>query len=110
VREVGKQLARLALGEPVGRAPDFGGPQVRAFRDLAHSYLAIVGMRRPVVPIRVPGKVFGAYRAGWHLAPEHAAGTITFEQYLEEQLSEGLLPYGDAIDAYLWRRRRKGPQ
>lgn len=110
VREVGEQLARLALGEPVGRAPDFGGPQVRAFSDLAHRYLAIVGKRRPIVPIRVPGKVFGAYRSGWHLAPEHAAGTITFEQYLNEQFSEGLLPYGDAIDDYLRRRRRKEPQ
>jgi len=110
VREVGEQLASLALGEPVGRAPDFGGPQVRTFSDLAHSYLAIVGKRRPVVPIRVPGKVFGAYRSGWHLVPEHAAGTITFEQYLNEQLSEGLLPYGDAIDDYLRRRRRKEPQ
>lgn len=106
VREVGEELARLALGEPVGRAPDFGGPHVRAFRDLAHSYLTIVGKRRPIVPIRLPGKVFHAFRVGGNLAPEHAVGTVTFEQYLSEQLSEGVLPYGDAIRDYLPRRRR----
>jgi uncharacterized protein YbjT (DUF2867 family) len=108
VREVGERLAGLTLGEPVGRAPDFGGPQVRAVSDLAHSYLAMVGTRRAIVPVWLPGKVFRAYRAGGHLAPEHAAGTITFEDYLGEQLAAGRLPYGDALRDYLPLRRRKG--
>jgi uncharacterized protein YbjT (DUF2867 family) len=107
VREVGERLARLALGEPVGRAPDFGGPQARALDDLARSYLSMAGKRRAIVPIRLPGKAFRAFRAGGHLAPEHAAGTITFEQYLGEQLAAGQLPYRDAIRAYLPRRPRK---
>lgn len=110
VREVGDQLARLALGRPVGRAPDFGGPQVLAVKDLAHSYLTMVGKRRPVVPVRFPGKVFRAYRAGGHLAPERATGTITFEQYFTDQLAAGHLPYSEAIHAYLSRRSHKEPQ
>jgi uncharacterized protein YbjT (DUF2867 family) len=110
VRDVGDQLARLALGEPVGRAPDFGGPQARALDDLARSYLAIVGKRRLIVPLRLPGKVFGGIRAGGLLAPEHAVGTITFEQYVREQVGSGQLPYRDAISAYLPRRRGKGSQ
>lgn len=101
VRDVGERLARLALGEPIGRAPDFGGPQARALDDLARSYLAIVGKCRPIAPIRLPGKVFGEIRAGGLLAPEHAAGTITFEQYLNEQHAAGQRPYRDAIRAYL---------
>jgi uncharacterized protein YbjT (DUF2867 family) len=108
VRDVGERLARLALGEPVGRAPDFGGPQVRALDDLARSYLAIVGKRRLIVPIGLPGKVFGAVRAGALTAPQHAAGTITFEPYLREQVGAGQLPYRDAIHAYLPRRPGKG--
>ena len=109
VRDVGERLAQLALGEPMGRAPDFGGPQARALDDLARSYLAIVGKRRPITPIRLPGKVFGGIRAGGLLAPEHAAGTITFEQYLNEQHAAGQRPYRDAIRAYLPlpHRRRK---
>jgi uncharacterized protein YbjT (DUF2867 family) len=85
VRDVGQQLARLALGEPAGRAPDFAGPQVRAVGDLARSYLTIVGKKRPIVPVRLPGKVFRAIRAGENVAPQHAAGSITFEEYLSEQ-------------------------
>jgi uncharacterized protein YbjT (DUF2867 family) len=110
VRDVGERLARLALGEPVGRAPDFGGPQVRALDNLARSYLPIVGKRRTIVPIWLPGKVFGGVRAGGLLAPEHAAGTITFEQYLREQVGAHQLPYSDAIHAYLPRRPRKESQ
>ncbi|MES3664242.1 SDR family oxidoreductase [Mycobacterium intracellulare] len=104
VRDVGERLAGLALGEPIGRAPDFGGPRARTLDDLARSYLAIAGRRRPMVPIRLPGKVFGGIRGGGLLTPEHAAGTITFEQYLEEQQAAGRLPYRDAIRAYLRRR------
>ncbi|OBH07068.1 MULTISPECIES: SDR family oxidoreductase [unclassified Mycobacterium] len=107
VRDVGARLAHLALGEPVGRAPDFGGPRARGLDDLAAGYLAIVGKRRPVVPIRLPGKVFGGIRAGALLVPENAAGTITFEQYLREQLAAGQLPYRDAIRAYLPRGPRR---
>lgn len=104
VRDVGDRLAGLALGEPIGRAPDFGGPQARTLDDLARSYLAIAGRRRPMAPIRLPGKVFGGICGGGLLTPEHAAGTITFEQYLEEQQAAGRLPYRDAIRAYLRRR------
>jgi uncharacterized protein YbjT (DUF2867 family) len=107
VREVGERLARLAVGEPAGRAPDFGGPQVRPVSDLARSYLAIVSKRRPILPVWLPGRVFRAYRAGGHLAPGHAAGTITFEQYLTEQLAAGVVPYDGALRAYLPLPRRK---
>jgi len=107
VRDVGDRLAQLAVGEPLGRAPDFGGPQVRAMPDLARSYLAMTGKRRPILPVWLPGKVFRAYRAGGNLTPEHADGTITFEQYLTEQLTAGALPYGDALHDYLRLRRPK---
>ena len=107
VREVAERLARLALGEPVGRAPDFGGPEVRAIPDLARSYLAMVDKRRPIVPVWLPGKVFRAYRAGGHLTPEHADGIVTFEQYLAEQRAAGTAPYVDAIHDYLRLRRPK---
>lgn len=104
VRDVGARLAALALGEPAGRAPDFCGPEVRTLNDLAHSYLSMTRQRRAVMPIWLPGKTFRAFRDGGNLAPDRAAGTITFEQYLSEQLATGHLPYADAIRAYLRRR------
>lgn len=109
VRDVGGRLAELALAEPVGRAPDLGGPQVRAIGDLARSYLAMAGKRRLMLPVRLGGKVFRAYRAGGHLAPEGAHGVVTFDEYLSEQFAAGAVPYADALRAYLpWRRSKSG--
>lgn len=80
--EVAGRLAELAAGEPLGRAPDFGGPQVRHARELAGAFLRATGRRRLVLPVRAPGRIFRAYRDGGHLAPDHAVGTVTFEDYL----------------------------
>lgn len=84
-REVAARLVTLAGSEPVGRAPDLGGPEVRAFADLARTWLAVRHRRRPVLPLRVPGRVAREYRAGGHLTPEHAEGRVTFASYLAER-------------------------
>ncbi|HEY8372059.1 MAG TPA: SDR family oxidoreductase [Pseudonocardiaceae bacterium] len=81
-QDVAARLAELATGDPVGRAPDLGGPEVREMTDLARVFLSATGRRRRVVPVRLPGATFRGYRQGGHLAPEHADGRITFEQYL----------------------------
>ncbi|MHA6620826.1 SDR family oxidoreductase [Pseudonocardia sp. DLS-67] len=84
-REVAARLVSLAGAEPVGRAPDVGGPEVRAFADFARTWLAARHRRRPVVPVRVPGRVARGYREGGHLAPEHAEGRVTFASYVVER-------------------------
>jgi uncharacterized protein YbjT (DUF2867 family) len=85
--EVAARLADLALGEPAGRVPDMGGPQVISFADLLRAYLRASHRRRPVVPVWMPG--IRAVRAGALLvppgqaaAPEHAAGERTWEDFL----------------------------
>ncbi|MEP7019265.1 MAG: NAD(P)H-binding protein [Pseudonocardiales bacterium] len=83
VRDVAQRLVELAGGPPAGRVPDIGGPQVRPATDLAHAYLSATKRRRLVVPVPLAGKTARAYRAGGHLTPEHAVGTITFEQFVE---------------------------
>jgi uncharacterized protein YbjT (DUF2867 family) len=80
--EVATRLAEIAAGEPVGRAPDFGGPEVRHGTDLARVFLAAHGLRRRVVSVWLPGKAGRGYREGGHLAPDRAEGRITFEQFL----------------------------
>jgi len=107
VRDVADRLTDLALSEPAGRAPDFAGPQVRTVGDLARTYLSMVDKRRPVVPVRLPGALFRAFRSGANLAPQNASGRITFEEYLGEQLAAGHLPYGDAIRDYVRIRPNK---
>jgi uncharacterized protein YbjT (DUF2867 family) len=80
--EVADRLAGLATGPAAGRVPDFGGPEVRAAAGLARGYLRARGRRRPVLPVRLPGAAFAGYRRGDHLAPDHAAGRVTFDQFL----------------------------
>lgn len=101
VRDVGVQLAALALAGPAGRVPDMAGPEVLPMADLARRYLAAVGKRRPVLPVALPGRIARGYRAGANLAPDRAVGTIPFDRYLQEQLAAGTVPYGDAIRSYL---------
>lgn len=80
--EVADRLAALAAGPPAGRVPDMGGPEVRELTGLAAVYLRATGRKRRVVPVRLAGKAYAAYRSGGHLSPEHAVGTVTFEEFL----------------------------
>jgi len=82
VRDVAARLAALAAGPPAGRAPDLGGPQVRDMADLARAWAATTGRRRAVLPVRLPGRVARAVREGGLLAPAHADGRVTFEEFL----------------------------
>ncbi|MFB9464032.1 SDR family oxidoreductase [Streptomyces cinereospinus] len=82
VAEVAARLAELAAGGPAGRVADMGGPEVRTVESLARSYLRATGRRRAVVRVPLWGRAYRAFRAGGHLAPEHAVGKGTFEEYL----------------------------
>lgn len=93
VADVAARLAELATRSPVGRAPDIGGPEIHSLPDLAHTYLQATRRRRPIVPFQLPGKVFGGYRAGGHLAPEHATSGKTFADYLAEHPDSAGLSY-----------------
>ncbi|WP_410657488.1 SDR family oxidoreductase [Amycolatopsis sp. lyj-112] len=83
--DVAARLVALASGEPAGRAPDLGGPEVRTARDLAEAYQRSTGRRTPVVPLWLPGKAFRAFRAGGNLTPENATGVGTFEEFLAQR-------------------------
>lgn len=88
VRDVAARLAELATGPPAGRVPDLGGPQVRDARQLAQATMTATGRRKPVVSVPIPGKISRGFRAGANLAPEHATGRTTFEQFLETRKSQ----------------------
>lgn len=82
VSEVAARLAELARGEPAGRVEDLGGPEMRTASELARTTMRAGGWRRPVVPLRLPGRAFRAFRRGANLAPDRAVGTVTYDQYL----------------------------
>lgn len=85
VGEVAKRLTELINDYSTGRAADFGGPQVLSAVDLAGAYLRWSGLRRVLLPVWIPGKTGAGYRQGGHLAPGHAAGQRSFQEFLNDQ-------------------------
>jgi uncharacterized protein YbjT (DUF2867 family) len=82
--EVAARLVELALGEPAGLVPDLAGPRVYRTADLMREYLHATGRRRPIVPVRLPGRAARAVREGANLSPEHAVGKRTWEEFLAD--------------------------
>ncbi|TDC27841.1 NAD-dependent epimerase/dehydratase family protein [Streptomyces sp. 8K308] len=80
--EVGRRLAELATSEPAGRVADMAGPEIRSAEELTREAVRAEGLHRPVLPLRLPAKSFRAVREGALLAPEHADGRVSFEEFL----------------------------
>ncbi|MBO0684012.1 MAG: SDR family oxidoreductase [Candidatus Dormibacteraeota bacterium] len=80
--EVAAHLAVLAGGGAQGRVPEMGGPEVRDVGDLARAYLRARGRRRPLLRVPIPGSMAAALRRGALLAPDHATGRRTWEEFL----------------------------
>ncbi|MFI0486962.1 SDR family oxidoreductase [Actinomadura sp. 9N215] len=87
VGEVAERLAELALaGGPARRVDDMGGPEVLTAEEMARAYLKARGLRRPVrVPLPLPGRAGRGFREGHHLAPGHAVGRRTWQEFLDER-------------------------
>lgn len=85
--DVAARLTELTLGEPRGLVEDIAGPRVYEMRELLRGYLAARGKKRPLLPVRMPGKVGKAYRAGDNLSLERVVtGAGTWEDFLREKL------------------------
>ncbi|NSC22554.1 SDR family oxidoreductase [Streptomyces albus subsp. chlorinus] len=94
--EVAARLAELVQGPPAGRVPDMGGPEVRTAREWAELTLRATGRTGRVVGLPLPGRTARAFRQGGNLAPGHATGTGTFEEFLAARYGE---PRGTRPDA-----------
>jgi uncharacterized protein YbjT (DUF2867 family) len=68
--DVAATLVELTLGEPAGRVPDRGGPQIASWAGMLRTSLRFRHRRRPVVEFWMPG--LGKVRAGGLLVPEQA--------------------------------------
>ena len=86
VGEVAGRLVELALSAPAGRVPDVGGPEVRTFTGLARFYLEMMGKRRRVVEVSLPGKMARAIREGAQTCPDQAYGKIRWEEFVRQEI------------------------
>jgi uncharacterized protein YbjT (DUF2867 family) len=86
--EVADRLVELALGLPAGLVDDLAGPNIYGMGELLRSYLAATGRRRLLVPVRLPGRAARAIREGVNLAPDHADGRQTWEEFLAAHVAD----------------------
>jgi hypothetical protein len=49
-------MVELALSEPAGHVPDIGGPEVRTVDDVMRAYLRLLGSRKRMIALPIPGK------------------------------------------------------
>jgi uncharacterized protein YbjT (DUF2867 family) len=83
---VAARMVELALGAPAGLVPDLGGTRVYGMDELIRDYLRVAGKRRPMLPIRMPGKAAAAMRAGANLLTTGTTGGRTWEDFLAERV------------------------
>jgi uncharacterized protein YbjT (DUF2867 family) len=81
--EVAEHAAGLLDGPPLGRAPDFGGPEVLTGWQLAAIWRARHGRPRSVLNIRLPGRTYRAFADGLNTCPEHADGRQTWAEFVQ---------------------------
>lgn len=84
--EVAGRLVDLALSGPSGRAPDFGGLEVRTAAELARSYRSAKGLREAVLQVPLPGGTARAFREGAQVARGPTRGKVTWEEFLGRTL------------------------
>lgn len=82
VEDVAERMTEIAESAPSGRVPDIGGPQQLTVPDLARAWRKAKGTQRPVVPVRLPGKIFRASASGAPLVDGPAYGRTTFDDFL----------------------------
>jgi uncharacterized protein YbjT (DUF2867 family) len=84
--EVADNLVQLALGAPAGQVPDIAGPKIYDAEYLFRSYLEVLGKRRPILRLPMPGAAAAAIRAGANLAPDRSIGRRTWEDFLATEM------------------------
>lgn len=80
--DVAARLAELVAAGPAGRVPDIGGPEQRTAHEFARQWADAASVRRRIVPVVLPGRIFGALAAGRNLVPGATYGTTTFSEFL----------------------------
>ena len=84
--EVATELVAIAVGGPVGIAPDLAGPHEENMADMVRRYLAVQGEKRKVLQMPLPGAWGRGMRSGALLPkPGTRLGSQTFDAWLAQQ-------------------------
>jgi hypothetical protein len=65
---------------------DFGGPERLTLHEAARHWKAARGMRRPTIPVPIPGASAAAFRKGYNtLCEDGERGTLRWTEWLERK-------------------------
>jgi uncharacterized protein YbjT (DUF2867 family) len=79
--EAAERLVRAVQDGPRGRLPDFGGPEVLTWGQMAAPWKAARGVRKPTVHLPLPGALAASFRAGKNTS-NGERGTLRWEEWL----------------------------
>jgi uncharacterized protein YbjT (DUF2867 family) len=85
-REIAARLRELALGDPAGLVPEFGGPEVLGMGELLRVYLRATHRHRAMVSVPTMGGAARAVRVGANLTRDHATGQTRWEDFVSERV------------------------
>ncbi|MGN9842293.1 SDR family oxidoreductase [Nonomuraea sp. H19] len=80
--EVAARAAALLAAGPQSTEIDYGGPEVLNTEELARTWLRARHLRRACLPVRFPGRLYAAQRAGDLITDATPKGEITWHDYL----------------------------
>lgn len=87
--DVARRLVEMVDAGPSGRTAEFGGPEELHFEDAVRQWLAITGLHRRLAPVRVPGRLGEAFRAGHLTTPFTPTGRTTWRTHLSARVTAG---------------------
>ncbi len=105
-RDAAEALVNVALGPPIGDAPEVAGPRVMTLGEIAATWLAVTGRPGSLVPIDLDRLVasssgtpapegwvlptLAGYSAAWNTAgPGAVLGNVEFEIWLRRRIGAG---------------------
>ncbi|MCF6472036.1 NAD-dependent epimerase/dehydratase family protein [Nonomuraea sp. MG754425] len=80
--EVATRVAALLSAGPAHREIDYGGPQILGGDELVQTWLHASHLHRTLLPVRYPGRLRAAQRAGELTTDAAPKGEITWHDYL----------------------------
>ncbi|WP_406077829.1 SDR family oxidoreductase [Micromonospora sp. NBC_00858] len=82
--EVAARLAARLVAGPLGSIEEYGGPQVLRFDEAVHAWRQARSARRPLLPVRIPGRLGRELRAGGLVTEALPRGVRTWADHLAD--------------------------
>ncbi|SIN27892.1 SDR family oxidoreductase [Micromonospora cremea] len=82
--EVAARLAARLVAGPLGGIEEYGGPQVLRFDEAVRDWRQARGSRRPLLPVRIPGRLGRELRAGGLVTEALPRGVRTWADHLAD--------------------------